>query len=68
MDEIEDGSKFGTSCEGGAVAGLGVDHGAVCSLKRRHLGMEVLIRGRDPSPDFSPRGLNEAALYAINVV
>ena len=21
-----------------------------------------------PSPDFSPRGLNEAALYAINVV
>ena len=22
----------------------------------------------DPSPHFSPRGLNEAALYAINVV
>ena len=33
---------------GGAVAGLGADHGAACSLKRRHLGIEVLIRGRDP--------------------
>ena len=34
--------------EGGAVAGLGADHGAACSLKRRDLGIEVLVRGRDP--------------------
>ena len=35
--------------EGGAVAGLGADHGAARSLKRRHLGIEVLVRGRDGS-------------------
>ena len=46
MDEIEDGPKFGTSREGGAVAGLGADHGAACGLKRRDLGIEVLVRGR----------------------
>ena len=43
MDEIEDGPKFGTAREGGAVAGLGADHGAACGLKRRHLGIEILI-------------------------
>ena len=40
--------EFGTSREGGAVAGLGADHGAARGLQRRHLGIEVLVRGRDP--------------------
>ena len=48
MDEIEDGPQFGASREGGAVAGLGADHGAACLLERRNLGIEVLVRGRDP--------------------
>ena len=34
--------------ESGAVAGLGADHGAACTLQRDNLGFEVLIRGRDP--------------------
>ena len=48
MDEVEDGLQFGPSREGGAVAGLGADHGAARGLKRRRLGIEVLLRGRDP--------------------
>ena len=48
MDEIEDSSEFGASGEGGAVAGLGAHHGAAWGLKCRHLGVEVLVRGRDP--------------------
>ena len=48
MDEIENGLQFGPSREGGAVAGLGADHGAARGLKRRQLGIEVLVRGRDP--------------------
>ena len=28
MDEVEDGPELGPSLEGGAVAGLGADHGA----------------------------------------
>ena len=48
MDEVEDGLEFGPSREGGAVAGLGADHGAARGLKRRQLGIEVLLRGRDP--------------------
>ena len=48
MDEIEDGLQFGPSREGGAVAGLGADHSAARSLKPRQLGIEVLVRGRDP--------------------
>ena len=30
MDEIEDDPELGTTREGGAVAGLGADHGASC--------------------------------------
>ena len=48
MDELEDGPEFGTSREGRAVAGLGAHHGAPCGLKRRRLGIKVLVRGRDP--------------------
>ena len=48
MDELKDGPELGPSREGGAVAGLGADHGAPCGLKRRRLGIEVLVRGRDP--------------------
>ena len=48
VDEVEDGAQFGPSLEGGAVAGLGADHGAARSVKRRQLGIEVLVRGRDP--------------------
>ena len=48
MDEIEDDPEFGTTREGGAVAGLGADHGASCSFKCRDLGIEVLVHGRDP--------------------
>ena len=48
VDEVEDGSEFGTSREGGAVAGLGADHGAARGLKCRELPIEVLVRGRDP--------------------
>ena len=40
MDELEDGPELGTSREGGAVAGLGADHGAPCGLKRRRLRIE----------------------------
>ena len=47
MDELEDGPELGVSREGGAVAGLGADHGAACGLKRRRLSIEVLVRGRD---------------------
>ena len=45
---IRDGPQFGPSRKGGAVAGLGAHHGAASSLKRRRLGIEVLVRGRDP--------------------
>ena len=48
MDEIEDGPQFGTSPEGGAIASFGADHGAARGLKRRELGIDVLVRGRDP--------------------
>ena len=48
MDEVEDGPELGASLEGGAVAGLGTDHGAPGLLERCNLGIEVLVRGRDP--------------------
>ena len=48
MDEFEDGLQFRTSRKGGAVAGFGADHGAARGLQRCHLGIEVLVRGRDP--------------------
>ena len=48
VDEVEDCLEFGTSREGGAVAGLGADHGAARGFKRRELRIEVLVRGRDP--------------------
>ncbi len=48
VDEVENGLQFRASVQGGAAAGLIADHGAARSLKRLHLGVQGLVRRRDP--------------------
>ena len=49
MDEVEDGLQFRTPVQRGAAAGLGPDHGAAGGLEGLDLGVQGLVRGRDPS-------------------
>ena len=55
MDEIEDGLEFRTSREGGAVAGLGADHGAACGLTCPRTASRNRRDGRRFAPDPSAR-------------
>ena len=52
-----DPTVFDASC-------LGAHNGAACSLKRRHLGIEVLVRGRDPGIADTCSGLRSSPFLA----